>query len=160
MQVRMDSVDQQILALLQQDATLATAEIAEKVGLSQSPCWRRINSLFERGLIRRRVAVLDRNKVGLEVMVLVQIKLSSHGRKSLDEFQERVAKIPAVTQCFLVMGDIDFVLTVVTRDVGQYESLVRHQLSQLPGVHEINSRIVLAEIKNTTELPLEILQEP
>jgi Lrp/AsnC family transcriptional regulator len=151
---QLDSTDGRILNLLQADSTLSTADIADKVGLSQSPCWRRINALMDRGVIRRRVALVDRTKVGLEVMVIVQIKLSSHGHKSLNEFQDRVAQIAEVTQCFLVMGDIDFVLIAVTRDVGHYERLIRNQLSQLPGVHEINSRIVLSEVKNTTELPL------
>jgi Lrp/AsnC family transcriptional regulator, cysteine-sensing transcriptional activator len=154
----MDRIDLRILALLQTDASRSTAEIAEAVGLSPSPCWRRIAQLEQQGVIRRRVAVLDRERLDLGVTVVVQVRLTTHGRQSLVDFEERVRELPEVTQCFTVMGAIDFVLIVVTTDIRAYERLMRERLSQLPGVQAIESNIVMSAIKDTTALPLELVK--
>jgi Lrp/AsnC family transcriptional regulator len=154
----MDSTDLKILDLLQTDASRSTNEIAELVGLSPSPCWRRISLLEQQGVIRRRVALLDRDKVGLGVTVVVQVRLTTHGRQSLAAFEERVRELPEVTHCFTVMGAIDFVLIVVTTDIRAYERFMREGLSQLPGVQAIESNIVMSAIKDTTALPLELAQ--
>ncbi|HZF25065.1 MAG TPA: Lrp/AsnC family transcriptional regulator [Steroidobacteraceae bacterium] len=154
----MDSTDLKILELLQTDASRSTNEIAEIVGLSPSPCWRRISLLEQQGVIRRRVALLDRDKVGLGVTVVVQVRLTTHGRQSLVAFEERVRELPEVTHCFTVMGAIDFVLIVVTTDIRAYERFMREGLSQLPGVQAIESNIVMSAIKDTTALPLELAQ--
>lgn len=153
----MDRTDLRILDLLQTDASRATADIAEAVGLSASPCWRRIALLEEQGVIRRRVAVLDRDKLGLGVSVIVHVRLTTHGRQSLTDFEERVRELPEVTHCFTVMGAIDFVLIVVTTDIRAYERFMRERLSQLPGVQAIESNIVMSAIKDTTALPLELV---
>ncbi|HSC06056.1 MAG TPA: Lrp/AsnC family transcriptional regulator [Steroidobacteraceae bacterium] len=154
----MDRIDLRILALLQTDASRSTAEIAEAVGLSPSPCWRRIAQLEQQGVIRRRVALLDRERLDLGVTVVVQVRLTTHGRQSLVDFEERVRELPEVTQCFTVMGAIDFVLIVVTTDIRAYERLMRERLSQLPGVQAIESNIVMSAIKDTTALPLELVK--
>jgi Lrp/AsnC family transcriptional regulator len=154
----MDRIDLRILDLLQTDASRSTAEIAEAVGLSPSPCWRRIAQLEQQGVIRRRVAVLDRERLALGVTVVVQVRLTTHGRQSLVDFEERVRELPEVTQCFTVMGAIDFVLIVVTTDIRAYERLMRERLSQLPGVQAIESNIVMSAIKDTTALPLELVK--
>jgi Lrp/AsnC family transcriptional regulator len=154
----MDRIDLRILDLLQTDASRSTAEIAEAVGLSPSPCWRRIAQLEQQGVIRRRVAVLDRERLDLGVTVVVQVRLTTHGRQSLVDFEERVRELPEVTQCFTVMGAIDFVLIVVTTDIRAYERLMRERLSQLPGVQAIESNIVMSAIKDTTALPLELVK--
>lgn len=153
----MDRTDLRILDLLQNDASRSTAEIAEAVGLSSSPCWRRIAMLEEQGTIRRRVALLDRERLGLGVTVIVQVRLTTHGRQSLVDFEERVRELPEVMQCFTVMGAIDFVLIVVTTDIRAYERFMRERLSQLPGVQAIESNIVMSAIKDTTALPLELV---
>lgn len=153
----MDKTDLRILELLQKDASRSTAEIAEAVGLSSSPCWRRISLLEESGVIRKRVALLDRDKLGLNVTVIVSVRLTTHGRQSLADFEERVRTFPQVIQCFTVMGAIDFVLTVVTTDIRAYERFMREDLSQLPGVQGIESNIVMTAIKDTTALPLELV---
>jgi Lrp/AsnC family transcriptional regulator len=153
----MDRIDLRILDLLQSDASRSTAGIAEAVGLSASPCWRRIALLEEQGVIRRRVALLDRELLGLGVTVVVQVRLTTHGRQSLVDFEERVRELPEVMQCFTVMGAIDFVLIVVTTDIRAYERLMRERLSQLPGVQAIESNIVMSAIKDTTALPLELV---
>jgi Lrp/AsnC family transcriptional regulator len=152
--MKLDKHDIAILKLLQQDATIPSTELAEKVGLSQSPCWRRVHQLEEAGVIQGRVARLARKKLGLEVMVVVNVKLASHGWQSLPKFKQRVVSFPEVLQCFLVMGDIDFILLVATRTVEEYNSFVQGKLAQIPGVQSIDSRIVIEETKNTTELPL------
>jgi Lrp/AsnC family transcriptional regulator len=155
--MKLDKQDIAILKVLQQDATIPTTNLAERVGLSQSPCWRRVNQLEEAGVIQSRVARLARKKLGLEVLVVVNVKLASHGWQSLPKFKQRVVSFPEVLQCFLVMGDIDFILLVATRSVEEYNSFVQGKLAQIPGVQSIDSRIVIEETKNTTELPLGLI---
>jgi len=155
--MKLDKQDIAILKVLQQDATIPTTDLAERVGLSQSPCWRRVNQLEEAGVIQSRVARLARKKLGLEVLVVVNVKLASHGWQSLPKFKQRVVSFPEVLQCFLVMGDIDFILLVATRSVEEYNSFVQGKLAQIPGVQSIDSRIVIEETKNTTELPLGLI---
>ena len=149
-----DRIDLCILSMLQKDATLSTTDLASQVGLSQSPCWRRINLLESHGVIKRRVALLAREKLGLDVMVFVHVKLANHGWQSLPKFKQRIVSFPEVIQCFVVMGDIDFILLVATRTIEDYNAFVQKKLAQIPGVQSIDSRIVLEETKNTTELPL------
>jgi len=153
----LDRTDLRILSALQKDASLSTAEIAQRVGLSQSPCWRRINLLEANGVIRKRVALLSRDKVGLDVLVFTHVKLASHGWQSLPKFKQKVVSFPEVVQCFMVIGDFDFILLVATRTINDYNEFIQKRLSQVPGVQAIESRIVLEEAKNTTELPLELV---
>ena len=152
-----DRTDLRILSALQKDASLSTAEIAQRVGLSQSPCWRRISLLEADGVIRKRVALLSREKVGLGVLVFTHVKLASHGWQSLPKFKQKVVSFPEVVQCYMVIGDFDFILLVATRTINDYNDFIQKRLSQVPGVQAIESRIVLEEAKNTTELPLELL---
>ena len=153
----MDEIDRRILKLLQRDATLPVAEIAERVGLSQSTCWRRISLLEEARIIRGRVALLDAQALGLAVVVFADIKLSAHGRRSLREFEEAVAVFPEVVECYTMSGEIDFLLRIVARDIPAYERFLREQLLQMPSVQEVHSHIALSQVKFTTELPLEAL---
>lgn len=155
--MKLDKQDIAILKALQQDASVSSTELAERVGLSQSPCWRRVNQLEEAGIIQGRVTRLARKKLGLEVLVVVNVKLASHGWQSLPKFKQRVVSFPEVLQCFLVMGDIDFILLVATRTVEEYNSFVQGKLAQIQGVQSIDSRIVIEETKNTTELPLGLI---
>ncbi|MFZ9994295.1 MAG: Lrp/AsnC family transcriptional regulator [Steroidobacteraceae bacterium] len=152
--MKLDQQDIAILKELQRDASLSSTELAERVGLSQSPCWRRVNQLEEAGIIQRKVAVLARRKLGIEVLVFVHVKLASHGWQSLPKFKQKVVSFPEVLQCFLVMGDIDFILLVATRTIEEYNHFVQQKLAQIPGVQSVDSRIVSEETKNTTELPL------
>lgn len=150
----LDPIDVRILDLLQQNGCLSSAEVADRVGLSQSPCWRRITSLEENGAIRQRVALLDRERLGLSVMVYIQIKLANQERQTVDAFRKAVTALPEVTQCHMLMGDIDFLLVAITADIEAYRSFLRESLSKLPGVAGIDSRLVLEEVKNSTLLPL------
>ncbi len=157
--MKLDRLDISILKQLQKDTTISTTDLAESVGLSQSPCWRRVNQLEASGVIKRRVALLAREKLGLEVLVFVHVKLTSNGWQSLPKFKQKVVSFPEVIQCFVLMGDIDFILLVATRTIDDYNSFVQKKLAQVEGVHSIDSRIVLEETKNTTELPLDLVVE-
>lgn len=156
MPLELDAIDRHILTLIQSDAGLSSAEIAERVGLSQAPCWRRIKRLEEAGVIRMRATLLDRKKLGLNVLVFAHVKLSGHGRETLPQFEETVRRLPEVMECYTLMGSTDYILKIVTRDVESYERFFREHLSQLPAVRETNSAIALSEIKYTTALPLSL----
>jgi Lrp/AsnC family transcriptional regulator len=149
-----DPYEIKILRELQRDANQTTAEIAERVGLSVSPCWRRIDRLEREGFIRKRVAIIDRRKVGLNAHVFAQVKLNAHGRANLDEFSEAIRGFPEVLDAYVLMGTTDFMLRIVAKDIDAYERFFFDRLSSLPGVQEINSTVALSEIKATTELPL------
>jgi len=150
---KLSKTDHRILDLLQQDARLSATEIAEQVGLSQSPCWRRINRLEEDGVIRRRVALVDREKLGLGMLVFVMVNLSAHGRQYLEDFERAVRELPQVLECFTITGTSDYMLKIITKDTQDYEQFMRQHLSRLEGVHEFHSFVTLTEIKYSTALP-------
>ena len=154
MTVKLDSTDMAILDLLQRDAALSTAAIADKVNLSQSPCWRRISRLEEHGLIRERVALLDRQKLGMDVVVFATVNLTATGRQNLLRFEADIVRYPEVIECYTMTGIWDYVLKIVTRDVRHYERFVRETLSASPDVRELHSHMAVTEIKNSTALPL------
>ena len=154
MQHGLDKFDRRILNLLQEDASRSTAEIAELVGMSQSPCWRRIQRLKDEGYITREVAIVDRRKVGFTAQVFALVKLTMHGRQNLDEFAETIRKYPEVIECHVLMGAFDLLIRVVAADVDAYQAFFFEKLSRLPGVQEVNSVFSLSEIKSTTALPL------
>lgn len=155
----LDPTDLRILDLLQEDASLTAADVAARVGLSQSPCWRRIHRLEAEGYITQRVAVLDRRKLGFRVMVFVHVKLVRGARDSLPEFEQQVRAFPEVLECHMLMGETDFLLKVVTRDVEAYEKFLRHRLAMLPSVHEVQSSMALSTVKQSGRLPLEMLAD-
>lgn len=150
----LDEFERRILRELQRDANQTTAQIAEKVGLSPSPCWRRIDRLEREGVIRRRVAVIDRRAVGLNAHIFAQVKLNAHGRANLDEFSTAIRGFPEVLDAYVLMGTTDFMLRIVARDIDAYERFFFEKLSKLSGVQEINSTVALSEIKGTNELPI------
>jgi Lrp/AsnC family transcriptional regulator len=152
--------DLQILALLQRDATLSTGEVAERVNLSQSPCWRRINKLEQEGLIRGRVALLDRARLGMDVVVFATINLTSTGRQNLIAFEQDIVRHPEVLECYTMTGIWDYMLKIVTRDIRHYERFVRDTLTASPSVRELHSHMAVTEIKNSTALPLETQGAP
>jgi Lrp/AsnC family transcriptional regulator len=151
---RLDSFERKILALLQEDATLSTTELAERVGLSQSPCWRRVQRLRDEGYIRREVALLDARKVGLNAQIFAQVKLNAHGRQHLEEFADAIRGFPEVLECFVLLGTVDFLLRIVAEDIHAYERFFFEKLSRVAGIQEVNSVVALSEIKSTTALPL------
>jgi len=147
--------DVAILKLLQADATLSTASIAEHINVSQSPCWRRINRLEQEGIIRRRVALLDRDRLGMDVVVFATINLTSTGRQNLLEFERDIVRHPEVVECYTMTGIWDYMLKIVTRDIRHYEAFARNTLTASPSIRELHSHMAVTEIKNVTELPLD-----
>lgn len=152
----LDPFDRKILSLVQQDATRSTGEIAQLVGLSQAPCWRRLQRLKEDGFIRGQVALLDRRKIGLNAQIFAQVKLTATGRSNLEDFTLAIREFPEVLECYVLLGTVDFMLRIVARDIEAYERFFFDRLSRVPGVQEINSMVTLSEIKSTTQLPLNL----
>jgi len=152
--VKIDNMDRKILRLLQSDASLSATAIGEQVGLSQSPCWRRIQRLKDSGLIKKQGMVFDRRKLGFDTMVFAHVKLTAHGRSKVREFADSIRQFPEVMECHLLLGHVDFLLRIVTPDLEAYERFFFERLSQLPDVQEVTSSIALTESKYTTELPI------
>lgn len=152
--VSLDRFERKIIQELQRDASQTTADIASKVGLSPSPCWRRIDRLEREGVIKARVALVDRRKIGLNAHVFAQVRLNAHGRSNLDEFSAEIRSFPEVLDAYVLMGQTDFMLRIVATDIDAYERFFFDKLSKLPGIQEITSTVALSEIKSTHELPL------
>jgi Lrp/AsnC family transcriptional regulator len=155
MPANLNKSDIKILQLLQSDASISTGAIAEKVNLSQSPCWRRISRIEQEGYIRKRVALLDRKALGMEVVVFATVSLTANGRQNLEEFEAEIVKYPEVMECYTMAGIWDYMLKIVTRNISHYEAFVRNTLTHSPHIRELHSHMAVTEIKNSTELPLE-----
>jgi Lrp/AsnC family transcriptional regulator len=149
-----DAIDLKLLDLVQTDASLSVAELAEKVGLSTSPCWRRIKRLEDAGVIVRRVSILDREKLGLAFEVYCTVKLSLATKDNLEAFERAIAVWPEVVQAATVTGAADYELRVVTRDMRAFDDFLREKILSLGLVSNIESRIVITPVKNTTAVPL------
>ena len=152
--MELDRIDERLLSLLQQDASLSLQELGARVGLSHTPCSRRLKLLSDNGYIRARVALLDPQKLHLEVNVFVNVTLSSHRENALNRFQESVQEIPEIVECYTVSGETDMLLRIVVEDVAAYENLLINKLVHLPGVGNLSSMFALRQVKYTTELPL------
>lgn len=150
----LSATDLQILDTMQRDGSLTTQEIADRINISQSPCWRRINRLEEQGLITGKVAILNREKLGMHVVVFTTINLSAQGRDNLEEFEREVELLPEVMECYTMAGIWDYMLKIIVKDIRHYEMFVREKLTRLAHVGEVHSHIAVTEIKNSTVLPL------
>jgi Lrp/AsnC family transcriptional regulator len=150
----LDAVDAKILTLIQEDAGLSAAEVAERVGLSPSPCWRRIRRMEEAGLILRRVTILDRERLGLTFEVYCTVKLALPSKENLDRFETAIRPLAEVVQCATVTGAADYELRIVTRDMHAFDDFLREKLLSLGLISNIESRIVIRSVKNTTAAPL------
>jgi len=151
----LSATDIKILTLLQQDASLTAAEIAEQVNLSVSPCWRRINRLEKEGVIDKEVALLNAEKLGMGLVIFARISLSQNDEASLHTFEERVRQFPEVVECYTVTGAADYFLKIITRDIKRYDQFLRRHLLQIPQVRDVNSNVAVTQVKYTTGLPLE-----
>jgi len=150
----MDETDRKILSLLQKDATLSTAEIAEAVGLSTTPCWRRIQILEQEGFITRRVALVDRNKVNVPLDVFVAIRTNEHNWEWLDEFAEIVCSFPEVVELYRMSGEIDYLMRVVVPDMAAYDVFYKNLIKKIH-LTDVSSSFAMERIKYTTALPLD-----
>ena len=149
----MDRLDHKILDCLQSDAILSVAEIAERVGLSTTPCWRRIQNLEKSGVVRRRVAILDPEKLNVGVTVFVRLKTSRPDHEWLEGFADKVAQMDEVVEFYRMSGDIDYLLRIVVPDIASYD-LVYKRLIKAAAFTDVSSSFALEEIKYTTALPL------
>ena len=147
-------IDKKLLAELQRDASLSMADLAAKVGLSTSACWRRVNKLEEDGCIRGRVALLNPAVLGVGVVVFVNVRLKAHSDEALRGFEQGVAALPEVTECYTMTGAMDYLLRIVVPDIQAYEAFFREHLSRMPAVQEVHSSVAITEIKYSTEVPL------
>ncbi len=155
----LDAIDMRILEMLQGDAGLSIAEIAERVGLSSSPAWRRIERLKRAGIILRQVTLLDQEKLGLTFEVFATVKLQLPTRENLERFEAAIANWPEVVECATVTGAVDYMLRVVTRDMHAYDDFLRDKMLALGLVSDVQSRIVMRVAKRTTAAPLELVQD-
>lgn len=153
----LDAVDARILDLIQHDAGLPVAEIAERVGLSSSPCWRRIKRLEDTGVIQRRVTLLDGEKLGLTFEAFLEVKLALSNKENLDAFERAVAGWPEVAHCAYVTGGMDYVMRVLTRDIRAFDAFLRDKLLSLGLASSVESRIVIRSVKSTTSVPLGLI---
>ncbi|WP_185985100.1 Lrp/AsnC family transcriptional regulator [Aureimonas mangrovi] len=152
----MDRLDKKILRLLQEDATLAVADIAKRVGLSTTPCWRRIQKLEEEGVIKRRVAILDPVKVNARVTVFVSIRVAAHSAEWLRRFSEVVGDFPEVVEFYRMSGDVDYLLRVVVPDIAAYDAFYQRLIAKIE-IRDVSSSFAMEQIKYTTQMPLDYL---
>lgn len=150
----MDAVDRKILRILQNDANIAVADLARQVGLSHTPCWRRVKQLEENGTIRERVVILDPAIMGLNVNVLANIRLKAHDEDTLNAFERAARERPEIVDCFIMGGESDYAVRIVVGSIEEYETLLKKVLLHFPGVASVNSHFALKCVKNTTRLPL------
>ena len=150
----MDDIDRKILTVLQNDARITNADLADKVGLSAAPCLRRVRALEEDGVIRKHVTLLDPAAVNLGVTVFVQITLDLQVEGRLDIFEKAIVRRPEVLECYLMTGDSDYLLRVVVPVVAAYERFLKQALTRLEGVASIKSSFALKQVKYSTVLPL------
>jgi len=152
--LNLDLVDRKILSQLQEDGRMSLANLAAKVGLSPSPCLRRVRNLERGGVISRYVAVLDQRAVGLPVSIFISIKLEKQKQEALDKFSKTIARWPEVLECYLMTGPRDYWLRVVVPDLDAYERFLKQKLTRLEGIASIESSFALEQVKYTNVLPL------
>ena len=151
----MDRVDRKLLALLQQDSTQSIAQLADQVGLSQTPCWKRIQRLEAEGVIERRVALLSPEKLGLGLTVFVSIEAGDHSPDWLARFAAAVSEFPEVIEVHRMAGDIDYMLRVITRDIAAYDGFYKRLITAV-SLKNVSSRFSMERVKSTTALPLDM----
>jgi len=152
--VELDSKDRQILAILQEDALRPVAEVAERVGLTTTPCWRRIQRLERDGVIRRRVALLDPAALNVPVSVFVSIRTSQHSAGWLTQFRRAVEGIPEIVEAYRMSGEVDYLLRVVVPDIAGYDAVYKQLIEKIE-LADVTSSFSMEEMKHTTALPLE-----
>jgi Lrp/AsnC family transcriptional regulator len=149
----MDAIDRKILAVLQEDASLSVAEIGQRVGLSSTPCWKRIQRLEADGVILKRVALVDSDKIGLGITVFVSVETNDHSGEWLGRFAKEVGAMPEVMEFYRMAGDVDYMLRVVVRDIQGYDTFYKRLIAAIP-LKNVTSRFAMEKIKSTTVLPV------
>ena len=149
----MDAIDRKILAVVQEDASLSVAEIGQRVGLSSTPCWKRLQRLEAEGVILRRVALVAPEKVGLGITVFVSVETGDHSNEWLKRFAEVVSAMPEVMEFYRMAGDVDYMLRVVVADIAGYDTFYKKLIAAVP-LKNVTSRFAMERIKSTTALPI------
>jgi Lrp/AsnC family transcriptional regulator len=149
----MDAVDLKILAILQEDASLPVQEIANRVNLSQTPCWRRIQKLEDSGIIARRVAIADPEKIGFGLSVFVEIETGDHSAAWLDRFAAAVLSLPEVMEVYRMAGDVDYLLRIAVSSMADYDTFYRKLIAAVP-LKNVTSRFAMERVKFTTAYPV------
>lgn len=152
--MKLDKFDREILRVLQKDATVSMADLSQLVGLSHTPCWRRVKKLESQGIIQRKVTILDNKLLNLGVSVFIYVTLKNHDGDSLNGFEAAVQDIEEVVECHTTSGDKDYLLKVIVESIEEYEHLLKSKLTHLPYVDHLSSTFALKQVKNTTELPI------
>ncbi|MDG1437830.1 MAG: Lrp/AsnC family transcriptional regulator [Emcibacteraceae bacterium] len=150
----MDDFDKKILKCLQEDATISTSALSEKVGLSTTPCWRRVQILEEKGFIERRVAIVNKKKLNLGLSVIVNIKTNQHSKDWLDNFRKSIMHIPEIVEVLRLSGETDYSLKVLVPDIEEYDRVYKDIIAKIDDLYDVSSSFVMEEIKSTTKLPL------
>lgn len=150
----LDDIDRRLLAALQENGRLTATELAERVGLTVSPCLRRLRLLEDAGVIRGYAALIDQKKVGLPVSVFVSIKLDRQSEEAMRAFEDAIRSAPEVLECYLMTGPRDYLLRVVASDLGDYERFVKVRLTRIAGIANIESSFALGQVKHTGALPI------
>lgn len=150
----MDDIDRKILRVLQNTPDLSIEALAERVGLSHTPCWRRLKKLEESGVIVGRALLLDQDSLGLPITVFAHLKLKQHDENTLEALERAVLGSPEVLECFSLSGGSDYVCRIVVESVARYETFLKKTLLHLPGVAEVNSQFALKRVKLTSKLPV------
>jgi len=154
----LDKQDKRILATLQHDGSVTNLELADKIGLSPSPCARRVKQLEEAGFINKKVALLNANKLNLKLTALIQISMDKHTPDRFELFEKKVSQYPEVMECLLITGQsADYQLKVVVADMEIYQEFLLNKITRIQGVSDVHSSFILREVINSTELPLEHL---
>ncbi|MEI3851273.1 MULTISPECIES: Lrp/AsnC family transcriptional regulator [Ensifer] len=154
MPIELDAIDRRILAALQRNGRLQNVELAREVGLSPSPCLRRVKLLEDAGVISRYVALLDASKVGMGLTVFARVWLKGQDAKSVDDFNEAVKRLPEIVECHLMAGECDFLLRIVARDLDDYRRFQIEHLTRIKGVQSVKTDVPMQKVKLSTELPL------
>ena len=152
---QLDAIDRRILEHLQDNARISNVDLAARVGISASPCWRRVRELEESGVISNYVTLIDAASVGLMVSVFVNVSLEKQVERELDVFQNAIRERPEVMECYLMTGEADFLLRVVVPDLMAYERFLMDHLTRVPGIASIKSSFALKQVKYRTALPLD-----
>jgi len=150
---RLDAIDRKILAVLQDDASLSVAEIGDRVGLSSTPCWKRIQRMEADGIITKRVALVDQNKIGLGITVFVSVESNDHSETWLKKFADAVSAMPEVMEFYRMVGDVDYMLRVVVADMQAYDAFYKKLIGAVP-LKNVTSRFAMEKIKSITALPV------
>lgn len=151
----LDSIDIKILELLQKDASLSTSELAEKAGLSQSPCWRRIQRLREEGYIKKQVCILDHDKLGSTMFIFCFVKTTTLTEAKRADFIAAINKVPEILECYTIFGEMDLLLKITAPNVNWYQDFIFSTILKLPGVVDVRSTVTLLQTKFTTAIPLD-----